>query len=251
VPEISTAAITATAPPGKFTPVTPCRVVDTRGGAPFTGGAFLPSESRDYQFSAAGAPCNGIPATAQALSLNITVTQTAGPGFISAYPRNGAPNPLVSTVNYVAGQSIANAAIVATDSSGFITLLCGVSGTHVIVDVNGYYAEGTDGRAWAVVLNPGTSFARSKGFASMTHPTTGVYCLTPTVPAILNTSAPQVSVEWGSSTGHDLLAFGISNGFNLTCGPASTVFEVRTYKFGATPAAPTLSDSVAFSVFIP
>jgi hypothetical protein len=79
------------------------------------------------------------------------VTGAAGDGFLSIYPRNGPPVPLVSTINYVAGQTIANAAVVPTDSAGFITILCGVSGTHVVVDVNGYYI-GTDGSQH---MNPG------------------------------------------------------------------------------------------------
>ena len=123
-----------------FVAIPPCRIVDTRGGAPFIGGKYLAGESRDYQFSAAAAPCNGIPATAAAFSLNFTVTQTDGAGFLAAYPRNGRPVPLVSTLNYSGGQTIANGAVVPGDATGFITVIAGVSGTHVIVDINGYYA---------------------------------------------------------------------------------------------------------------
>ena len=123
-----------------FVAIPPCRIVDTRGAAPFTGGKYLAGESRDYQFSAAAAPCNGIPATAAAFSLNFTVTQTDGAGFLAAYPRNGRPVPLVSTLNYTGGQTIANGAVVPGDATGFITVIAGVSGTHVIVDVNGYYS---------------------------------------------------------------------------------------------------------------
>ena len=126
--------------PLPFVAIPPCRIVDTRGGAPFTGGKYLAGESRDYQFSAAAAPCNGIPATAAAFSLNFTVTQTDGAGFLAAYPRNGRPVPLVSTLNYTGGQTLANGAVVPGDSTGFITVIAGVAGTHVIVDVNGYYA---------------------------------------------------------------------------------------------------------------
>jgi hypothetical protein len=137
-----------------FMPVTPCRIIDTRGGVPappFAGGVFAAAESRDYQFSSAAAPCNGLPAGARGFSINVTVANTTGPGFLAIYPRNGKPSPLVSTINYVAGQSIANAASVPTDSSGYITILCGVSGTHVIVDVNGYYI----GSGGSTPLNPG------------------------------------------------------------------------------------------------
>jgi hypothetical protein len=76
-----------------------------------------------------------------AYSLNITVTNTLGPGFISIYPQGGAA-PLVSTLNYLAGQTLANAAIVPAGTSGGITVVAGVSGTDLIIDINGYYSGG-------------------------------------------------------------------------------------------------------------
>jgi hypothetical protein len=145
-----------------FVAIPPCRIVDTRGGAPFTGGKVLAGESRDYQFSAAAAPCTGIPVTAAAFSLNFTVTQTDGAGFLAAYPRNGRPVPLVSTLNYTGGQTIANGAVVPGDATGFVTVIAGVSGTHVIIDVNGYYAgtgmvTSLNAKAGDVTLLPGTN----------------------------------------------------------------------------------------------
>ena len=46
----------------------------------------------------------------------------------------------VSTVNYVAGQTIANAAIVPAGTGGGVTVIAGVSGTDLIIDINGYFA---------------------------------------------------------------------------------------------------------------
>jgi hypothetical protein len=71
--------------------------------------------------------------------LNITVTNTQGPGFILIYPQGGA-QPSVSTLNYVAGQTIANAAVVPLGTGGGVTVIAGVSGTDLILDTNGYYA---------------------------------------------------------------------------------------------------------------
>lgn len=136
---------------GAFFPIAPCRVVDTRGnGAPIQGGAFGPGEARTYSFggrcSESGAP---IPNAAMALSLNVTVTQAAGPGFLVAYPAGG-PLPPVSTLNYVAGDTLANAAIVPSDGlTAAIAVVAGVSGTHVLIDVNGFFTS---------VFNPQTGF---------------------------------------------------------------------------------------------
>ena len=80
----------------------------------------------------------GIPASAAAISLNVTVTNTQGPGFILIYPQGGA-QPNVSTLNYVAGQTIANAAVVPLGTGGGVTVIAGVSGTDLILDTNGYY----------------------------------------------------------------------------------------------------------------
>ena len=123
--------------PDPFIAIAPCRVADTRGNG-FTGGYGPPSLG-------AGAPRSfvmtgqcGIGPNAEAVSLNITVTNTQGPGFILIFPAGGAP-PTVSTLNYVAGQTIANAALVPLGAGGAITVIAGVSGADIIIDTNGYY----------------------------------------------------------------------------------------------------------------
>jgi hypothetical protein len=127
-------------PPLHFVGLTPCRLADTRGNG-FTGQYGPPS-------LVAGVPRNfvltgqcGISATAQAVSLNVTVTNTQGPGHIVIYPQGGA-QPTVSTLNYVAGQTIANAAVVPLGVGGGITVIAGVSGTDLILDTNGDYRGG-------------------------------------------------------------------------------------------------------------
>jgi Chaperone of endosialidase len=55
------------------------------------------------------------------------------------YPQGGT-QPLVSTLNYVAGETVANAAIVPLGSGG-LTVVAGVAGTDVILDVDGYFAD--------------------------------------------------------------------------------------------------------------
>jgi hypothetical protein len=84
-------------------------------------------------------PCPGIPAGVEAYSLNVTATNTQGTGFILIHPTDG-PVATVSTLNYVAGQTIANAAVVAAGTNGSVDFTAGVSGADLIVDINGYYA---------------------------------------------------------------------------------------------------------------
>lgn len=127
-------------PPGlSFYPVTPCRVADTRPGQGKTGQFGPPSLAAYSQrnFAITAAPC-GIPASAQAFSLNMTVVPHGPLDFLSTWP-TGQSFPGVSTLNSPGGTVLANAAIVPAGTSGSITVVAG-SPTDLIIDVNGYFA---------------------------------------------------------------------------------------------------------------
>lgn len=117
-----------------FTALPGCRLVDTRGNAPLTGGFLPPATVRSYTLTGV---CN-VPPTAQAISLNATVTDPTGPGFLVLWSKDDALPP-VSTLNFVAGQTVANAAVVPLSADGSISMALGVSGADVILDTNGYY----------------------------------------------------------------------------------------------------------------
>jgi hypothetical protein len=72
--------------------------------------------------------------------LSFAVTQPTAPGDLSLFPA-GTPAPLVSAINYRAGQTRANNAIVGLSGAGALAVYCNQgSGTvHVILDVNGYF----------------------------------------------------------------------------------------------------------------
>jgi hypothetical protein len=124
--------------PLPFIALTPCRLVDTRGNG-FAGPFGPPSLAAGVPRSFMLAGSCGIPSSAAALSVNFTVTNTQGNGFLLAFPE-GDPIPTVSTLNYVAGQTVANAAIVPVAASAGLTVVAGVSGADLLIDVNGYYA---------------------------------------------------------------------------------------------------------------
>jgi endosialidase-like protein len=122
-----------------FVGLPPCRLVDTRGNGftdPFGPPALAASVPRDFPLAG---QC-GIPTAALAVSLNVTVTGTQGPGFVLLFPQGGA-QPLVSTLNYLAGETVANAAIAPLGAGGGLTVVAGVSGTELILDVNGYFED--------------------------------------------------------------------------------------------------------------
>ncbi len=124
-------------PEGGFYTLTPCRLVDTR--SPGDGPALAAGEIRELDLVSR---C-GVPASAVALSLNITAVQPTGAGHLSFAP-GGVAFPGTSSVNYGAGQSRANNAILqlAPDGSGVLAVKAAVLGggtVHLILDVNGYF----------------------------------------------------------------------------------------------------------------
>ncbi|HKD10451.1 MAG TPA: hypothetical protein VKE50_00175 [Thermoanaerobaculia bacterium] len=149
-----------------FVGVKPCRIVDTRGPAGPYGAPAL-SAGTPRNFNLLTGPCTGFPPMGvSAVSLNITVTNTLGPGFILIYPMGGT-KPVVSTLNYVAGQTVANAAIVPLSDFFDVTVSAGVSGADLIIDINGYFAfdlndgntsilEGVSSSALVYVINSST-----------------------------------------------------------------------------------------------
>ncbi len=120
-----------------FYTLTPCRLADTRDAVgPFGGPALQAGATRSFVMVGS---C-GIPTVADAIAVNITVTQPTAPGHVIIYPL-GVPLPTTSTINYSAGQTRANNAIVQVGANGSIAATCGQSSgtTHFIVDVVGYF----------------------------------------------------------------------------------------------------------------
>ena len=124
-------------PAVRYFTLTPCRVVDTRGGAPVAGPALAGQAVRALPLVG---HC-GIPASAKTVSINLTVTQPTAAGNLRIYP-SGIPTPLVASINYSPGQTRGNNAVVPLSLGGaldaFVAQPAGTT-VHVIVDVNGYF----------------------------------------------------------------------------------------------------------------
>ncbi len=79
----------------------------------------------------------GVPAGAKAVTLNVTVTEPQAAGFLRVYPC-GEAMPATSNVNFVAGQTVANAVTVGVGKDGQVCLFSSAT-THVVVDYSGYF----------------------------------------------------------------------------------------------------------------
>ena len=112
--------------------VTPCRVEDTRLPAGST-----PITSLDVAVSACAC---GIPASAQADVMSVTVVPQGSPanlGYLTLWPQ-GQTRPVVSTLNALDGAITSNLAIVPT-GNGSISAFAS-NATHLILDISGYFA---------------------------------------------------------------------------------------------------------------
>jgi hypothetical protein len=108
---------------GRFVPVSPHRLVDTRdAGRPGAGGVVRVTAD--------------VPDDATAVAVNIATTASLGPGYFTAYAA-GDDRPTASVLNTDrAGQTRASSAIVPLGPGGFDVYTS--AGDHVIVDVTGY-----------------------------------------------------------------------------------------------------------------
>ena len=119
-----------------FYPVPPCRLADTRNPAGPLGGPVIPAGGA-RGFSVLASNC-GVPASALAYSLNVTVVPTGRLGYLTLFPA-GQTQPFVSTLNAPSGAVVANAAIVPAGVNGSISAYASDQ-SHLVLDINGYFA---------------------------------------------------------------------------------------------------------------
>jgi hypothetical protein len=129
-----TFTVTQGGPPTEFFTTTPCRLVDTRQG-PSGPMVFGTSQT----FTALGGACTALPMSAKAIALNVAVTQPTAAGNCRLYA--GSLVPTVSNINFSAGQTRTNNAVVPLAGDGTVTAYCsgGTGSVHLILDVNGYF----------------------------------------------------------------------------------------------------------------
>jgi len=136
-------------------------------------------------------------------------------------------------------------------ANGAVTSVKIKDGTVRPDDLGAAALAGLSVRAYGYVPWDGTvdlDPARSRGFASVTRPATGVYCLTYTDAALdPATVAPVVTVDWDKSNGANLTAYVSVSAHEC---PAGSDLAVRTFSFTAgKPYRP--SDTVGFTVLVP
>ena len=139
-----------------YTPLTPCRIVDTRLPTPAILG---PNSGRDFgvvsfDYSAQGGQVGscGVPAGVGAVAVNVVSTGQSGLGHLKVV-ETGASLPNAAFLNYQPGVNTANAGIskvaLASSTQG-LYIYSANSTSHAVVDIMGYFTKPGSSQAAAV-----------------------------------------------------------------------------------------------------
>ena len=133
-----------------LTPSSPVRICDTRssssiGGLDVASGVSGQCNNSGTPLSSSSGPITvqvtgiaGIPTSAKVVVANITVVNTTGSGYLTAWAA-GATQPTTSNINWGKGQVMPNMVISALNSNGQMEIYCS-SQANIIVDVVGWYS---------------------------------------------------------------------------------------------------------------
>ena len=119
---------------GLYNSVSPTRVL----GNLQLGTAIGPNTSSPVTVAGTAA-ADGVPVTATAVVTNVTAAHGTRASFLTVYPAGVTPMPTASSVNFTAGQAVANRVTVGVGTGGQIEVYNHAGTVNVDVDVDGYY----------------------------------------------------------------------------------------------------------------
>ena len=121
----------------RYNAVTPVRALDSRTGAGWSG-PLVQGAPRALQV----AGTTGVPASADAVVLNVTATGGSANSFLTVYPEGGSV-PNASNLNFSAGETIPNLVTVKLGAGGKVSFANAVGAVDVVADLVGYFDANT------------------------------------------------------------------------------------------------------------
>ena len=163
---ISAPVVPGAPAPATYDPVTPYRVCDTRAGNPSQlsgvnltqceGQTLGAGSSLTVQIAGtnpSGATSGGVPPGATSAVLNVTATDTTAPSYLTVWPAGGPP-PLSSSLNWQAGQTVANLVTVDLGPTGAVSVYNDQGQADVVIDVEGWMDSTATSGAVYVPVTP-------------------------------------------------------------------------------------------------
>jgi len=130
---------TVTGTAGLFRALTPYRVLDTR-----TSSRLFQGDANTITLQVAGTGgAGGVPANASSVVMNVTVTNPTAASYLTVYP-SGASRPTASNLNFTPGQTVPNRVQVKLGTGGTLKLYNNLGYVDVVIDVNGWFTDGSD-----------------------------------------------------------------------------------------------------------
>ena len=129
---------------GRFRPITPARVMDTRS----TASRLIADATRSVKVAGVG----GVPLGVTGVAVSVTITEATADGYWTVWGSDS-PKPQTSNVNVRRNDTIANTSIVTPGADGNIEIYS-QSGGHVLVDVVGWYTGASDAAGIDGLLAP-------------------------------------------------------------------------------------------------
>jgi hypothetical protein len=120
-----------------YVPLSPSRITDTRPGSgyPNAGAMLGGGSSLNVQVTGTGmVPRSGV----SAVVVNVTVVGPTAASYLTVFPQ-GTTQPVVSNLDFTAGETLANLATVPVGSQGGLTVFNHAGYVNVVIDVEGYY----------------------------------------------------------------------------------------------------------------
>ena len=113
-------------------------VLDTRSGLGAPAGVRAGGSLTSFQVTGVG----GVPTTGvTAVLIDITAVTTTAATYLTVFPEGTPRNTNLSMVNAGANQIISNTAVVNVPASGKLSVHSNGGGTHIVIDVEGYYTR--------------------------------------------------------------------------------------------------------------
>ena len=128
---------------GRYNPLTPARLLDTRNGTGGISGPVGPGATAEVQVTGRG----GVPASGvSAVVMNVTVTQPTAAGSLTVSPA-GDPRPTPASLTFAAGKTVPNLVVVKPGALGKVAVFNSAGSSHVVIDVAGWYSDVPAGNA--------------------------------------------------------------------------------------------------------
>jgi fibronectin type 3 domain-containing protein len=137
-----------TAGAGLYNPLAPARITDTRMG----GGPLGPNATLNVKVTGTG----GVPTTGvSAVALNVTATDATASSYLTVWPTGSSP-PMASNLNFTPGETVPNRVIVPVGTGGQVGIYNPAGSVDVVVDVSGYFTDGSNASATGSQFTPTT-----------------------------------------------------------------------------------------------